>query len=211
MKKTFALLLVLSIFVTVFASTGTLGSTVDDISEATLKLSLENEYRFAFVSAKADGSAPDVGTGSETALGEFTLQKTGDALTLSGEKTLLKLDETKNIFYFFYQAYTNQSGLAIKMSAPYPLTKDDDPLQTINFTAKLETVSDKWDGENLSKTSIGPETSDSVSQANIKASGTDGDFNYLGLCKVIISSNEDLGRKKPGNYSTNIYLTLITT
>ena len=195
----------------VFASTGTLGSAVGDISEATLNLSLENEYKFAFVSAKADGSAPDVGTGSETALGIFTLQKAGDALTVSGESTSLKLDETKNIFYFFYQAYTNQSGLAIKMSAPNPLTKDDDPSQTINFTAKLETVSGKWDGENLSKTSIGPETSDSVSQAKIKASGTNEDFNYLGLCKVTISSAVDLGRKKPGNYSTNIYLTLITT
>ena len=87
MKKILVLLLSVFVVMNVFASTGTLGSAVGDISEATLNLSLENEYKFAFVSAKADGSAPDVGTGSETALGIFTLQKAGDALTVSGEST----------------------------------------------------------------------------------------------------------------------------
>lgn len=209
MKKAFALLLVLSVFVTVFASTGTTGEAVEGVSEATLQLILANQYKFAFIAA---GDVSSIGgTGQVTPLSEFILSTTGNALEISGQGTTLKLDKTKNVFYFFYQAYTNQSGLAIKMSAPNPLTKDDDSSQTINFTAKLETVSGKWDGENLSKTSIGPETSDSVSQAKIKASGTTEDFNYLGLCKVTISSDVDLGRKKPGNYSTNIYLTLITT
>ena len=42
-----------------------------------------------------------------------------------------------------------------------------------------------------------------------KDSTTEGDdFNYMGLCKVVISSTEDLGKKKPGIYSANIKLTL---
>lgn len=213
MKKLFVLLLSVFVVMNVFAATGTTGGAVEDVSEATLKLTLENQYKFAFIAAATTESGePTIGTGSVNPLSEFKLSTTGDALTFSGDKTTLELDEAKNVFYFFYQAYTNQGNLKIKISAPYSLKKDDDPSQTISYKASFEPVSNKWDGEALSRTSItsGSDTESSAS-AKIKkdSTTTDGDdFNYMGLCKVTIDSTEDLGKKKPGNYSANIYLTL---
>lgn len=209
MKKLFVLLLSVFVVMNVFAATGT---AVDGISEATLKLTLDNQYKFSFIEAANYGGEPDIVTGSVTPLSEFELSTTGDALTFSEGKTTLELDEAENIFYFYYQAYTNRGDLKIKISAPYPLTKVDDPSQTIPFTVSFVTISEKWDGEALSSTSItsGSDTESSAS-AKIKkdSTTTDGDdFNYMGLCKVTIDSTEDLGKKKPGNYSANIYLTL---
>ena len=213
MKKILVLLLSVFVVMNVFAATGTTGGAVKDVSEATLKLTLENQYKFAFIAAATTESGePTIGTGSVNPLSEFKLSTTGDALTFSGDKTTLELDEAKNVFYFFYQAYTNQGNLKIKISAPYSLKKDDDPSQTISYKASFEPVSNKWDGEALSRTSItsGSDTESSAS-AKIKkdSTTTDGDdFNYMGLCKVTIDSTEDLGKKKPGNYSANIHLTL---
>ena len=210
MKKILVLLLSVFVVMNVFAATGTTGGAVEDVSEATLKLTLENQYRFAFIEA-ANGGAPDIVTGPVTQLSDFTLHTTGDALTFSGDKTTLELDEAKNVFYFFYQAYTNRGDLKIKISAPYPLTKVDDPSQTIPFTVSFVTISEKWDGEALSCPSItsGKDKESSAVAAIKKNSTTAGDdFNYMGLCKVTIDSTEDLGKKKPGNYSANIYLTL---
>ena len=113
-----------------------------------------------------------------------------------------------NVFCFFYQAYTNQGNLKIKISAPYSLKKDDDPSQTISYKASFEPVSNKWDGEALSRTSITSGSGTSASAFITDPSGDFDDFNYIGLCKVTITSDEDLGKKKPGNYSANIYLTL---
>ena len=211
MKKVLVLLLSLFVLVNIFAATGTIGNAVGGSSDATLKLTLNNEYRFAFIKAGDDGSAPSIGTCSETVLDEFNLTTKGDALTMSNTGTTLELDESKNIFYFFYQAYTNQAGLKIKISTPYSLAKDDDPSQKISYNAKLEIVSGKWDGDALSPTTITSETGTTYASANIRASATPEDFNYMGLCKVTIDSNEDLGKKKPGNYSARIYLTLTTT
>ena len=211
MKKLFVLLLSVFVVMNVFAATGTTGGAVEDVSEATLKLTLENQYKFAFIAAATTESGePTIGTGSVNPLSEFKLSTTGDALTFSGDKTTLELDEAKNVFYFFYQAYTNQGNLKIKISAPYSLKKDDDPSQTISYKASFEPVSNKWDGEALSRTSITSGSGTSAS-AYIKDPNRDfDDFNYIGLCKVTISSveNEDLGKKKPGDYSANISLTL---
>lgn len=211
MKKLFVLLLSVFVVMNVFAATGTTGGEVEDLSEATLKLTLENQYKFAFIKAADNGGAPDIGTGSVNPLSEFELSTTGNALIFSGDKTTLELDETKNVFYFFYQAYTNRGDLKIKISAPYPLTKVDDPSQTIPFTVSFVTISEKWDGEALSPSPItsGKDNESSAVAAIKKNSTTEGDdFNYMGLCKVTIDSDEDLGKKKPGNYSANIYLTL---
>ena len=212
MKKILVLLLSVFVVMNVFAATGTTGGAVEDASEATLKLTLENQYKFAFIAAATTESGePTIGTGSVNPLSEFKLSTTGDALTFSGDKTTLELDEAKNVFYFFYQAYTNRGDLKIKISAPYPLTKVDDPSQTIPFTVSFVTISEKWDGEALSRPSItsGKDKESSAFAAIKKNSTTAGDdFNYMGLCKVTIDSTEDLGKKKPGNYSANIYLTL---
>ena len=215
MKKLFVLLLSVFVVMNVFATTGTTEESVGD-SKATLKLTLENQYKFAFIAAATTESGePTIGTGSVNPLSEFKLSTTGDALTFSGDKTTLELDEAKNVFYFFYQAYTNQGNLKIKISAPYSLKKDDDPSQTISYKASFEPVSNKWDGEALSRTSItsgsGTSGSGTSASAYIKDPNRDfDDFNYIGLCKVTISSveNEDLGKKKPGDYSANIYLNL---
>lgn len=212
MKKILVLFLSLFVLANIFAATGKIGNAVEGSSDATLKLTLNNEYRFAFIAAGADGSAPSIGSGSETALSEFNLTTKGNALTMSNAGTTLELDESQNIFYFFYQAYTNQAGLKIKISTPYSLAKKNDPSQKISFNAKLETVSGQWDGDALSPTTIiTSETGTTYASANIKASATHEDFNYMGLCKVTIDSNEDLGKKKPGKYSAIIYLTLTTT
>ena len=211
MKKIFVLLLSIFVVMSVFAATGTIGEAIGGSSKATLKLTLENQYKFAFIAAATTESGePTIGTGSVNPLSEFKLSTTGDALTFSGDKTTLELDEAKNVFYFFYQAYTNQGNLKIKISAPYSLKKDDDPSQTISYKASFEPVSNKWDGEALSRTSITSGSGTSAS-AYIKDPNRDfDDFNYIGLCKVTISSveNEDLGKKKPGDYSANIYLNL---
>ena len=211
MKKLFVLLLSVFVVMNVFAATGTTGGAVEDVSEATLKLTLDNQYKSAFIAAATTESGePTIGTGSVNPLSEFKLSTTGDALTFSGDKTTLELDEAENIFYFYYQAYTNRGDLKIKISAPYPLTKVDDPSQTIPFTVSFVTISEKWDGETLSPNSITSGSGTSAS-AYIKDPNRDfDDFNYIGLCKVTISSveNEDLGKKKPGNYSANIYLAL---
>ena len=209
MKKLFVLLLSVFVVMNVFAATGT---TVDGPSEATLKLTLAEQYKFAFIAAATTESGePTIGTGSETPLSKFDLITDGNALTMSGEGTTLRLHPTQNVFYFYYQAYTNRGDLKIKISAPYPLTKVDDPSQTIPFTVSFVTISEKWDGEALSCPSItsGKDKESSAVAAIKKNSTTAGDdFNYMGLCKVTIDSTEDLGKKKPGNYSANIYLTL---
>ena len=211
MKKILVLLLSVFVVMNVFAATGTTGGAVKDVSEATLKLTLENQYKFAFIAAATTESGePTIGTGSVNPLSEFKLSTTGDALTFSGDKTTLELDEAKNVFYFFYQAYTNQDNLIITISADD--LKNEDFSETIKYKASFEPVSNKWDGEALSRTSItsGSDTESSAS-AKIKkdSTTTDGDdFNYMGLCKVTIDSTEDLGKKKPGNYSANIHLTL---
>ena len=209
MKKLIVLLLSIFVVMNVFASTGTTGEAVKGVSEATLKLTLVDKYKFAFIEAADGGTAPSIGTGSEVPLSEFILKTTGDALIMSGAHTTLKLDETKNVFYFFYQAYTNRGDLKIKISAPDDL-KIEGSSEKISYTATFYTVSGKWDGENLSSSSITSGSDTSFAKANIKKdSTTEGDdFNYMGLCKVVISSTEDLGKKKPGIYSANIKLTL---
>ena len=212
MKKLFVLLLSVFVVMNVFAATGTTGGAVEDVSEATLKLTLENQYKFAFIAAATTESGePTIGTGSETPLSKFDLITDGNALTMSGVGTTLRLHPTQNVFYFFYQAYTNQGNLKIKISAPDDL-KNKDSSETISYKATFYTVSGKWDGENLSSSSITSGSDTSFAKANIKKdSTTEGDdFNYMGLCKVIISSTADLGKKKPGYYSANIKLTLTT-
>ena len=209
MKKLIVLLLSIFVVMNIFATTGTIGETVDGSSEATLNLTLENQYKFAFIAAADGGTAPSIGTGPVTPLTNFTLHTTGDALIKSGANTTLKLDETRNVFYFYYQAYTNKDNIIITISADNLVNEGNDYIQ---YTASFETVQNKWDGETLSPSSItsGSDTESSAS-AKIKkdSTTTDGDdFNYMGLCKVTIDSTEDLGKKKPGNYSANIYLTL---
>ena len=208
MKKILVLLLSVFVVMNVFAATGT---TVDGgPSEATLKLTLAEQYKFAFIAAATTESGePTIGTGSETPLSKFDLITDGNALTMSGEGTTLRLHPTQNVFYFYYQAYTNRGDLKIKISAPDNL-KTEDSSETIPYTATFYTVSGKWDGENLSPSSITSGSDTSFAKANIKKdSTTEGDdFNYMGLCKVVISSTEDLGKKKPGIYSANIKLTL---
>ena len=204
MKKLIVLLLSIFVAMNIFAATG---AALEGVSEATLNLTLENQYKFAFIAASdvsnIGGQAP------VTPLSEFTLHTTGDALIKSGADTTLKLDKTRNVFYFFYQAYTNQGNLKIKISAPDSLVKDDDPNQKISYKATFYTVSGKWDGDALSSSFItsGSTTASSAS-AKIKSSSAEEDYNYMGLCKVVISSTEDLGKKKPGIYSANIKLTL---
>ena len=208
MKKLFVLLLSVFVVMNVFAATG---EALNVDSEATLTLELEDKYKFAFIAAATTESGePTIGTGSETPLSEFTLHTTGDAFIMNEGKTTLRLDEARNVFYFYYQAYTNRGDLKIKISAPDSLVKDDDPNQKISYKATFYTVSGKWDGENLSPSSITSGSDTSFAKANIKKdSTTEGDdFNYMGLCKVVISSTEDLGKKKPGIYSANIKLTL---
>ena len=200
MKKLFVLLLSVFVVMNVFATTGTTEESVGD-SKATLKLTLENQYKLAFIRASDITSDPLI---------EFPLSTNGgDALTMSGEGTTLRLHDTQNVFYFYYQAYTNRGDLKIKISAPDNL-KTEDSSETIPYTATFYTVSGKWDGENLSSSSITSGSDTSFAKANIKKdSTTEGDdFNYMGLCKVVISSTEDLGKKKPGIYSANIKLTL---
>ena len=202
MKKILVLLLSVFVVMNVFATTGTTEESVGD-SKATLKLTLENKYKLAFIRAS------DITSDS---LIEFPLSTNGgDALTMSGEGTTLRLHPTQNVFYFYYQAYTNRGDLKIKFSADDLVNGDDDSPQTIKYIASFETISENWDGEALSRTSITSGSDTSFAEANIKkgSTTTDGDdFNYMGLCKVTITSDEDLGKKKPGNYSANIYLTL---
>lgn len=209
MKKLIVLLLSVFIVMNVFAATGTTGGAVGVLSEATLNLTLENQYKFAFIAAADGGTAPSIGTGPVTPLSEFTLHTTGDAFIMNEGKTTLRLDEARNVFYFYYQAYTNRGDLKIKISAPDNL-KTEGSSKTIPYTATFYTVSGKWDGENLSPSSITSGSDTSFAKANIKKdSTTEGDdFNYMGLCKVVISSTEDLGKMKPGIYSANIKLTL---
>lgn len=207
MKKLFVLLLSVFVVMNVFAATG---EALNVDSEATLTLELKDKYKFAFIAAaKTESGEPTIGTGSETPLSEFNLITDGNALTMSGEGTTLRLHPTQNVFYFYYQAYTNRGDLKIKISAPDNL-KTEGSSKTIPYTATFYTVSGKWDGENLSPSSITSGSDTSFAKANIKKdSTTEGDdFNYMGLCKVVISSTEDLGKKKPGIYSANIKLTL---
>lgn len=207
MKKLFVLLLSVFVVMNVFAATG---ETLNVDSEATLTLELEDKYKFAFIAAaKTESGEPTIGTGSETPLSEFNLITDGNALTMSGEGTTLRLHPTQNVFYFYYQAYTNVDNLKIKISAPDNL-KNEGSSETIRFKASFKTVTDKWDGEAFPDSiTSGSDTASSAS-ANIKSSSTLKDFNYMGLCKVTITSDEDLGTKKPGNYSANIKLTLTT-
>ena len=208
MKKLFVLLLSVFVIMNVFASTGTTGEAVKGVSEATLKLTLANQYKFAFIAASdisnIGGQAP------VTPLSKFDLFTDGNALTMSGEGTTLKLHPTKNVFYFYYQAYTNVDNLKIKISAPDNL-KNKNSSETISYKATFETVEGKWDGEAFPDSPItsGSDTASSAS-ASIKSSSAVEDYNYMGLCKVTITSDEDLGKKKPGDYSANIKLTLTT-
>ena len=78
MKKLFVLLLSVFVVMNVFATTGTTEESVGD-SKATLKLTLENKYKLAFIRAS------DITSDS---LIEFPLSTNGgDALIMSGEGT----------------------------------------------------------------------------------------------------------------------------
>ena len=206
MKKLIVLLLSIFVAMNIFAAAG---EALEGVSEATLNLTLANQYKFAFIAASdvsnIGGQAP------VTPLSEFTLHTTGDAFIMNGGKTTLRLDEARNVFYFYYQAYTNVDNLKIKISAPNSLSiAEDTSAKPISYTASFQTVEGKWDGGGLSSRSITSGSDTSFAKANIKKnSTTEGDdFNYMGLCKVVISSTEDLGKKKPGIYSANIKLTL---
>lgn len=199
MKKLIVLLLSVFVVMNVFAATG---EALNVDSEATLTLELRDKYKFAFIKATTD-------IGTDTPLSNFTLKTTGDALTMSGERKL-KLDDTQNVFYFYYQAYTNQDNLKIKISADDLVNGDVDSPKKIKYIASFAPVSNNWDGVPLSPSSI---TSGSGTSAIALIKDPDrrfDDFNYMGLCMVTISSSEDedLGKKKPGNYSANIKLTL---
>ena len=203
MKKIFVLLLSVFVVMNVFATTGTVAGDVS----ATLNLTLNNQYKVAFIEA-ANGGAPDIVTGPVTQLSDFTLHTTGDALDMSGKKKLI-LDANQNVFYFYYQAYTNKDNIIITISADNLVNEGNDYIQ---YTASFETIQNEWDGGTLSANSITSGSGTTSASAKIKKdSTTDGDdYIYMGLCKVVISSieNEDLGKKKPGIYRANIYLTL---
>lgn len=204
MKKLIVLLLSIFVAMNIFAATG---EAVKGVSEATLKLTLANQYKFAFIAASdvsnIGGQAP------VTPLSKFDLITDGNALTMSGEGTTLKLHPTHNVFYFYYQAYTNVDNLKIKISAPDNL-KNKNSSETISYKATFETVEGKWDGGGLSSRSITSGAGTNSASASIKSSSAVKDYNYMGLCKVTITSDEDLGKKKPGDYSANITLTLTT-
>lgn len=206
MKKILVLLFSVFVVMNVFAETDTAEVEVRGSSEATLNLTLANQYKLSFIKAADGGDEPDIVTGPVTSLSEFNLITTGNALTMSGEENL-KLHDTQNVFYFYYQVYTNEENLIITISADN--LKNEDSTAMISYKASFATVEGKWDGEALSRPSITSGSGTSAS-AKIKSSSTLKDYNYMGLCKVTISSveNEDLGKKKPGNYSAKIKLTL---
>ena len=205
MKKIIALLIIISIAGTIFAG---LGSGVGDSysSSSELTLTLNSVYEFAFIKSDQITNIDQPGL---TVLDTFNLKTKGGALTSD-----LELDEESNVFYFFYHAYTNMANLAIKISAPDSLTKSDDLGQKIAFNVSLATEAGKWDGDALSSYSFDSGTASSYSTALIRNSSISPDkFNYSGLCKITVNeaSGVNLWEKKPGNYRTNIYLTLITT
>lgn len=134
MKKLISMLVGLTIVITAIAASD-LSTSVGTETTSTLNLSLTNEYSFGFT------ATPTI-DGSVTALNEFKLKTKGYAINSTN---YLQLDNSQNIFYFFYKAYTNQA-LKIQMSVNEPLKKNDDPSQTINFIASLQTVSGQWDG-----------------------------------------------------------------
>lgn len=204
MKKLISMLVGLTIVITAIAASD-LSTSVGTETTSTLNLILKNEYSFGFT------ATPTI-DGSVTALNKFDLKTKGSAINSTN---YLQLDNSQNIFYFFYKAYTNQA-LKIQMSVNEPLKKNDDPSQTINFIASLQTVSGQWDGgkwDDGGSTSVALTTGSdkTTTYAKIFADDRiiDKDFNYSGVCRVIISSSENIGTKKPGNYSTNIYLNLI--
>ena len=105
MKRILALLIVLAVLTSVFAAVST---NVDTPSSATLNLALEQKYEFAFVSNKDDLT---------TVMNSFSLYTKGEALEKS-----LELDETRNIFYFYYNIRnthvsfeTNETNTRIKV------------------------------------------------------------------------------------------------
>lgn len=191
MKRILALLIVLAVLTSVFAAVST---NVDTPSSATLNLALEQKYEFAFVKDKDDLTK---------AMDSFSLNTKGEALEKS-----LELDETRNIFYFYYKVYTGETNLYIKFDASNPLTNTEG--DSINYSVKLETLSG-WDAAGFSTTGF---ESGSTSEAIIRsASVNSAKFNLYGICKVTIddASGVKLWEKKPGSYSAPIYLKLTTT
>ena len=189
MKKIIAILVILSVLTTVFAAVSTSTSTS---SSAELSLALADAYEFAF-------------TDSESAvLDSFVLKTAGDALNRN-----LNLDETQNIFYFYYKAYTGETNLKIKFNATNHLTTSGG--DQIKYLVKLDPVSGYWDAAGFSTAEF---ESGNSSEAIIRSSTLNNTvFNFYGKCKVIIddASGVNLWEKKPGNYNATIYLELSTT
>ena len=97
MKKILVLLLSVFVVMNVFATTGTVAGDVS----ATLNLTLNNQYKVAFIEA-ANGGAPDIVTGPVTQLSDFTLHTTGDALDMSGKNKLI-LDNRDILLYKLFK------------------------------------------------------------------------------------------------------------
>lgn len=127
----------------------------------------------------------------------------------------------EKVFYFFYKAITDESGVKFQIevtpmyqggTAPTGTDDEEKAKKTINYTATI-TPKNVWNGEPTSgNISLNTTTSSSTTSSKylLKASGYD---KYLtqGIARVVINSTEDLGEKVPGNYTGTIKVTLSAT
>lgn len=198
MKKIIVLLLSLVIVTSAFAVTLPPAQTAD------FTLSIAESIEIGFLK---NGNTEMATIDTEKAItgSSFALTTTGSAF--GGDYRLAGTD----IFYIYYRALTAETNLYIKLEATTPIKFSDGSTaadEVINYTATLAKTA-TWNGADPNG-AIDSSTTKSK-QVAIKAGASATATNVSGLCKVTISSTDDLATKKPGNtYKGTMTLSIIT-
>lgn len=199
MKRFFAIALVLLFACGLcFATSDGKQGTLPSPSSANLELNLDSDkYSIGF------SSAADYNPIGSTVVNLVEEVNEDFTVTLTNKE-----------IYFFYRALTDSSTVYLTLTIDKPLCYvDGDNVtdgtvanKTIQYSASLSTDALPWNGVSLTGETLYSSGTKAITRG-IRSSGFS-DYLAQGICKITISSAENLEEKVPGTYKSTITLSL---
>ena len=198
--KRFILVAILFIFVvgSIWATSDEKQGTLPSSSKAKFKLVLDSDKYTIGFSQNANYES----------MGENEVELKEDV-----EEDFTVNLESKEI-YFFYRALTDSNTVYLTLKIDTPLcylndktvTDGHDTKKTINYSASLSTDALIWNGVSLTGETLSSNGTKEITRGI--RSDTFTDYLAQGICKVTISSTENLAEKVPGTYKSTMTLQL---